>query len=391
MAAIKKSGALLALTQAALALPGVARAEVQTDYLFGFYQEADVPAARTASGRDEPRYEIQTHMFRAVVPQDEQTWAADLTYETMSGASPWFVQPDAQGHPVQVMSGASIRDERVELRGNWATPARGGTLALSAGVSDEDDYRSVSGGAEYKHETADRQMTWSAGAGYSSDTITPTRGRSSPRVIDQADKSSLSLYGGFSFVLDARTLLQTSLSFAHHDGYLSDPYKLAWIQSAANTTPDARPSTREAGSVGASLRRYFDGPNAALHADYRYSYDSWRVQAHTLELAWQQELGDSWRLAPSLRWYAQTQAYFYAPYYATARDDGLASSDYRLSSFGALSGRLDLTKAYDQWSFGAGVEWYRAGDAYGLRHGAPENPGLVEYLSGQLRLAYRFE
>src|SRR5690348_16314946 len=67
----KKKCALAALTQAALALPGVAAAgEIQTDYLFSYYEEADLAGAKNSSGSDAARYEIESHLFRLVKPTD---------------------------------------------------------------------------------------------------------------------------------------------------------------------------------------------------------------------------------------------------------------------------------------------------------------------------------
>ena len=81
---------LSALTAAALALPGVSRAEVQTDYFYSHYQEGDLAADRSASGKSQERYHVDTQMFRlAGTPfAAEQVAQLDVTYETMSGASP---------------------------------------------------------------------------------------------------------------------------------------------------------------------------------------------------------------------------------------------------------------------------------------------------------------
>lgn len=392
----KKLTALAALTQAALALPGVARAEVaagqvSADYLYSDYREADIPGNRSASGQSDERYEIQSHLFRLISPLGRQTLGLNLTYETMSGASPWFVTPGAGGRPVQVMSGASIREERVDIQGTWAVPLAGNNVAFTLGYSDEDDYRALNGGVELQVDTSINALSWSAGLGYSSDTLEPTVGASSPNVIDKADKDTLTMYGGASLVLDERTVVQGSASYSHNDGYLSDPYKLAYIQSEANTVADSRPDERQSWAISARLRRNYADWGGALHLDYRYYHDDWEIQAHTLELAWHQAFANSWRVAPALRWYSQSRASFYAPYYDTARDDGLASSDYRLSPFGALSARVDLTKTlFEHWALGGGVEFYKASSDYAVKHVDVDNPGLVEFLSLRLRLSYVF-
>lgn len=393
VAAIKRHGALAALTQAALALPGfAAAAETQTEYLYSHYAEADVPAANMASGRDAERYTIDSHRFRLVKPlSEDEALGLNLSYETLSGASPWYVTPGADGRPLQVMSGASIREERYVARGTWSRPLLGTQAAYSAGYSKEDDYESLNGGVELALDSEDRRLTWTGGLGYSSDRLEPVRGRSSPNVIDQADKRSLTAYGGVAVVVDRRTVAQASISYQHSEGFLSDPYKLAWVQEASNALPDHRPANRDALVLAARLRRHFDGPQGALALDYRYYSDDWHVEAHTAEISWHQLLPQQWRLSPALRWYSQSQAYFYAPYYESAEAGAYLSSDYRLSPFGALAWRLDLSKTLgDHLDLGLGYEHYEADARYALKHVVMENPALVEYRSVHLRLSYRF-
>src|SRR3546814_15824813 len=107
---MNKAKAWMAWTQAALALPGVARADVSVDYLFSDYEEADLPAAHAASGQSSERYSIQSHLLRVVAPVWQQKLGMTLTYETMSGASPWFVMPGPDGRPLQEIGRASCRE-----------------------------------------------------------------------------------------------------------------------------------------------------------------------------------------------------------------------------------------------------------------------------------------
>lgn len=99
----------------------------------------------------------------------------------------------------------------------------------------------------------------------------------------------------------------------------------------------------------------------------------------------------SWRLSPGVRWYSQSQAEFYAPYYQSLRDDGRASSDYRLSPYGAISLRVDLRRALGHdWELGVGAEWYEASADYAIGSVKLENPALVEYWILSARLGKRF-
>ncbi len=389
--ALSTKPSLTALTAAALALPGLAAAQLQTDYQFARYTEGDLRGSRSVDGVGGSRFEIDTHLFRVAAPMSDQTVVGTLKYETLSGASPWWVQPDEQGRPVQVMSRASIHEERFDGQATWVVPFKGVNWGLSAGYSTENDYRATSAGLEFEYTPSGASYSISGGVGYSYDRLNPTVGASSLDVIAKADKDSFSAYGGVSWILSARTVVQTALNFGLDQGYLSDPYKRAWIVDEANTVRDRRPDERHQGSVSVRLRHSLTEQRAALHADYRYYRDDWSIEAHTVELSWHQRLGEGWRLTPGVRWYSQAQADFYAPFYQSERDDGLASSDYRLAPYGAISVRADLRKALpDDWIVGGGVEWYEASGDYALGSVKIENPGLVDYLILSLRLGKRF-
>jgi hypothetical protein len=164
-----------------------------------------------------------------------------------------------------------------------------------------------------------------------------------------------------------------------NDGYLSDPYKKVWRADLSNTVADARPNERQQLVLNVRMRHYLPAVRAALHVDYRFFDDDWDISSHTVDLAWYQNLGDNWQLTPSLRYYSQSQAYFYGPFFYNARSDGYASSDYRLSPYGALSFRLRLERNWGEFS--TNVEWesYRAAASLALDDVGVENPGLVEF------------
>ena len=376
---------------ALIAVPAVAAvtATPSVDYLYSRYQEADVKAGKTASGGDEERYAIDSHRFRINLPAtDHDSLGINLTYESMTGASPWYVLPDAQGKPVQVMSGASIREERVAVQGDWSHGlSRLSTLKLSGGYSNEDDYRSLQAGLEAAWASASRMQTLTVGAGYSADTVMPTDGGSAvyPTRIVEADKNGVTAFASLEQVLGPRTRLQLAVSGLWQDGFLSDPYKLAYVTTTTSTLADSRPEQRKGGAVSLMLRHSL-GQGFATQADYRYYQDDWEIEAHSLTLGLLRSQGN-WQWAANARWYSQSQAGFYAPFYATARADGLVSSDYRLSPFGALSLGLDVKRLIGPWTLGAGLAGYKASEDYALGKVEVANPGLVSWLNGHLRVS----
>ena len=382
---MKHSPALLALTASAVAaLGGRAHAQdaegLKLDYRYSAYREADIPPDRLAGGAaaDGQRYEIDSHQFRLAVPIDTIALQSDLMVEAMSGASPVYSIPDPGGRPVQVMSGASIEDKRTDLSVGLTRKQDGLSGGVTLGHSEEDDYAATNVALQAEVELDDTVTTLSFGVGYSDDTMEPTQGVWATGVR-QADRTSTTAFIGYARVLDALTVVQSSLSYTLHDGYLGDPYKQAWIDAISNTVPDTRPGERGQFAWLLRLRRFFKGSDSALHADYRYYHDDWEADAHTIDLAWHQRVGDRFRLVPGVRYYSQSQAYFYEPYYGSARSDGYASSDYRLSPYGALGASLTAGVEVGGWGASLRYEHYESGGGYALGDVKVENPGLVDF------------
>lgn len=390
----KAGSALAGLTAAALALPGIAAtpaAQTELQYQFNRYQEADNPADRTFGGAASPRFEIGSHQLRLLRPRSEdREWRADLTYETLSGATPWFVT-EQNGRPVQVLSGPTIEERRFDLVAQHRWYGEGGYTGLSGGTSIENDYRSVSLGAEQLRETSDRRLAVSYGVGASFDRLEPTDGGPDGRFpgrVASASKQSQSVYVSLSDVLNPRTLVQYGLSLNRASGFLSDPYKLAEV--AGEAVADARPDERFSAVATLRLRHYLPNPGAALHLDYRYFRDDWRVDSHTVELGWLQTLAAAWTAELGGRYYSQSQAFFYQPFFRQAREDGLASSDYRLSPYGAVALRAGLGWRGAAWQARLNVESYRADAGLALGRVRVAHPGLVEFTTVSLALGYRY-
>jgi hypothetical protein len=269
------------------------------------------------------------------------------------------------------------------------------TVSVSGGVSDERDFESTFGAGELAWELDDRLTTLKLGYGYTANRISRVErhGGDQPHVHkgdrEYPELDEVSTYDGLSVgvarVLSANTLLQVSASYTAQRGYLSNPYKLVYIRG--EITPEeyaalnlqqavfqdvtdldvagvelfreVRPDQRNQWAFSTQLRQYLPSRDAALHLDYRYYRDDWGIDAHTLETRWYQGLPDGFTLTPSIRYYSQAGADFYAPYFLEPRSDGFYSSDYRLSGYGALSSGLTLRKEFDRgFTLQAGVEYY---------------------------------
>jgi hypothetical protein len=398
---------LAALTASALALPGLALPGLAPDALAdgpterwsletatSFYAEDDVDSDKVSSGSTS-RYEIQTQQFQLKAPFTERTdLGLNVTYESMSGATPWFVEPGPDGDPVQVMTGATVEEERIDVLGTGSYYLDNGRLSLSGGLSNEKDYFAGNGGVEAEIHFNEKSTSLTTGLGFSLDTLEPTDADLFATRPKEENRQSVSAFAGISQVIRRNMALQSSLSFQRSTGFLADPYKLVSVGGV--NLADSRPDERNQIAWLTRYRHHFDRMNGTLHADYRFSLDDWEIYAHSVELAYYQTLWDSLRLIPSLRYYSQSQAEFYGPFFADLPSDGYASSDYRLSPFGALSWKLRAEAVLQDWPFHMdwriGISWERyvsSGDLSLGRVGV-ENPGLVSFHLFSVNLTTRF-
>src|SRR3546814_7233450 len=84
--------------------------------------------------------------------------------------------PGPDGRPLQVMSGATIDEQRVDLQGTMTLPTSVVDSAITLGASTEDDYRSLHGGVEVTREDDDKMTSLTGGLSYYHDRLEPTEG-----------------------------------------------------------------------------------------------------------------------------------------------------------------------------------------------------------------------
>lgn len=380
-----KSSTLLALTASALALPGLTPvaladappADATLSVRSSSYREDDIDAARVLTGSTE-RYDINVQQVQWTTPfADKYSIALTGSRDSMSGASPWYTITQPDGSAAVVMSGATIHEERHDFRGALRRYLDNGSIGVNLGYSDETDYQALSGGLDLERHFNDNLTTVAGGFSFSSDDLSPTDAVRYRRILE-GGKQSRSLYLSVTQILDANTLIQSGLSYTHLSGTLSDPYKKF----------DIRPDTRSQWAWTTAWRQFIPAANAALHADYRYYHDTYGVDSHTLDLAWYQNLGKRWQLVPGLRYYSQGAADFFTAASQFAVTTATAS-DYRLSSYGALSASLKAQVSLDKFTLSLSGERYnsRAGD--GLGNGE-SSPALVDFTRWTLGLDYRY-
>ena len=397
----RKHSALAALTSGALALPGLAGSAAaegmgdrfSSEYNYSRYSEGSIPASKVAPGSERGRYDIDMHQLHFAAPLGDRIGLGlDVVHESMSGATPWYVIPGDDGKPVQVMTGATVEDKRTDLLLEGKYYMDRSLASLSGGVSFEKDYFAINGGLGGQLDFNEKNTTLSSGLGVSIDSINPTDSAEFPLRPNHEKKQSYSAYAGISQVLRRNIAVQSTLTYALGHGFLSDPYKQALV--VGEPVADSRPDLRHQIAWLSRYRQHFSWLNGTFHANYQFYWDDWNITAHTLEVAWYQSLFETIQLIPSFRYYTQGQADFYANYYPQLRSDGLYSSDYRLSPYGAISWRLRTETRFRTWQ----LEWvgsfswerYLSSGSYALQKVSAPNPGLVSFDLFSVGLTTRF-
>jgi len=328
------------LSLAALALPGI----VAEDAYAGRVDEtfnADFQYAHYEESND--RMEVDVFNLTAVAPIGKNfTASLDLVRDTMSGASPVLNIKDGQGNVQQFLSSASITDERDALNASLSYAFDDVDVSLGGGVSSENDYFSGHVNVGVSWALNKKLTTLNLTGSVAFDEITAT-GR--PEINET--KTSQKYLLGITQILNKDSLIQSNMTFAYHNGFLSDPYKRAYIEDTATQVNDARPGNKFQWAWLTRYVHHFKAANkAALHADYRLYIDDWGVDAHTVELSWFQPIADGWQIIPRFRYYTQDKADFYQATFTSSNLGAVHSSDYRLAGFGSIGAGIKLTKSF---------------------------------------------
>ncbi|HEY5602942.1 MAG TPA: DUF3570 domain-containing protein, partial [Gammaproteobacteria bacterium] len=223
-------------------------------------------------------------------------------------------------------------------------------------LSREFDYTSLGGSATLAKDTEDKNRTYTAGIALSYDLVTPVGGAPLGMSVmpvpgkkqissEEETKTVVDLLFGVTQVLDRNSLLQLNYTIGSNNGYLTDPYKIVSvidstsgeIVSTDRYRFEARPDSRLSQSVYAKYNHQFN--EDVIYLSYRFFWDDWGINSHTVDLHYRFELGGGHYLQPHARYYVQSKADFYKPYLldGEAGTTQTASADYRLGDMTATT------------------------------------------------------
>ena len=294
---------------------------------------------------DDHRIEINTGIF-----QFEKSLGASTTlrgetvYDAISGASPTGGPPPRGSRQVPL---AELEDTRnagsLELSQRWGRH----TFTPQVAYSTESDYESWGLSLNDAIDFNNKNTTLVLGAAHNFDKVFTGN---SPYLPPDAKypKDTTDVLLGVTQLLTPKTVLTVNGTYGYSDGDLTDPYKGIRFDAFPDVDgtfllPEKRPSYKSREILYASLTRFITPANASVELAYRFYHDSFDIVANTVSLTWYQKVGQHLSIEPSIRFYDQSEAYFYyarvpkslgvpVPVLRNARTPGVYSADYRLSS-----------------------------------------------------------
>ena len=152
---------------------------------------------------------------------------------------------------------------------------------------------------------------------------------------------------------------------------------------------DRRPDSRTQVVWSNAYRHFITDLDAALHVDMRLYDDDFGINSLTLEMAWVQNLGNSFHFIPRVRYYSQSAADFFTPINDFTGTLMFNSSDYRLWAYGAVSGGIQARAVFDDITLTFNLERYITDSSYSLFDG-DSSPALVDFSRLSLGFGYSF-
>lgn len=343
--------------------PRTARAENSLSYKYESYQEMG------------GRIAVQTR--GAVAEQDlgtEMHLKLEGVLDAITGATPTGVPAPAGSDQVDL---AELHPERRKAwNADLSRQFSRVNVAVGLGNSRESDYVSNGWSVNTLTDFNQKNTTLLAGIAGTDDKI---------KVFYQrvrARKHTHDFILGLTQLLDPQTSVSLNFTWGRAKGYLADPYRL--VQKNVELFPgvslpltfgENRPDHRDKAIGLIGINHAVPDLHGAIDATYRYYHDTFGTNAHTVDLAWFQRVGEKIILRPGVRYYTQSAASFYhynldttsitpvsgppnvlGPYY---------SSDYRLSDFDSFNyGLKVIWKVHDRLDLDVAFEHYdmRGGD-----------------------------
>ncbi|MFK7772247.1 MAG: DUF3570 domain-containing protein [Saprospiraceae bacterium] len=342
--------------------------EVEIDFLSGYYQQDGNNGAVTGGVGTEELTDI-SNIIVVKIPLDS------INSISISGGADYYTSASTDNIDNNVSS-ASRKDVRAytNLTYQRKNLAKSQTLGAKLGFSAEYDYTSFSGGLSYAKEfdEGNRELSINGQVFIDNWSIIYPKELRGEVSLPTSGRQSYNLQIGYAQVINKRLQMLVSLDAIYMKGLLSTPFHRVYFADQNMPDIERLPSSRLKLPVGIRLN-YFPFDNFVVRSYYRFYWDDFGIQAHTMSLETPIKLGETITISPFYRYNTQTSADYFAPFEVHSSTDAFYTSDYDLS---------DLSSH----KFGMGFKY---SPVYGIgRAKLPFTKKLFMFKSAEIRSAY---
>jgi hypothetical protein len=224
--------------------------------------------------------------------------------DTVSLSASYYVDAVSNASIDVVTTASPYRETRSEYGFSADYVNRDSQITLAGATSREPDYTANRVSLDLTQETFGGMTSVSLGFTRGADDV---RKHNAPEFVDRATHWQYRL--GVSQLLTRRWIMSANFEAIADDGYLGSPYRVARVFGAA--VPERNPRTRSSRAVKFRANGDLDARDA-VHAEYRYFWDTWGIKANTVELGYSRYAGEAWLADATLRYYTQQHALFYS-------------------------------------------------------------------------------
>ncbi len=405
---------------------------------FGFYKEQDrinvfksvLDYKRNLDTDESFSIRLSIDSLTGSTPNGAVSSVNPQTFTSPSGGSPNYVDPNQQPQD-------KFEDTRYSVGINYENQATSiFKYVLGGNFSSETDYTSISGNIGLIADLNNKNTTISILGSHAYDIIsaeggipTPYSYMNNPKPCDNnsvlakdhdecfnvvagipyvENKSSSNQYKntedvilGITQILNKWSLMQFNYFVSISNGYHNDPYKvISVVDSNGNPVVlddktnlsaviyENRPNHRFKQGLYAEYKATIFNDNIPS-ISYRFSFDDWSVNSNMVEIKYYLPITKKYFIQPYVRFYKQTQAYFYTPYLSESQasyviqNNQYVSSDDRLSAMNTYSVALEFGRYNDiPWSIM--LEYYHQKyvepEKYGNMNNITLNPDVNAFL-----------
>jgi hypothetical protein len=176
------------------------------------------------------------------------------------------------------------------------------------------------------------------------------------KLMDDKSRNTYSVSFLFSQIINKNTQFALFIDLIKQEGWLANPLQRVYFSDKDNFyigNPSSIPFytsklNKDVFHLADDIERlpnsrikipfgirfnYFLNENLTLRTYYRYYFDDWKVNSHTINLELPIKLSDYFTFYPSYRFYTQTKSKFFEPYNKHLSSSKYYTSDYDLSKF----------------------------------------------------------